>query len=286
MILLPFTESTLLARSTCLLVFYALSIDGFRAFMNLSPIVIQLKSLLKLTFALMLINAFSISGVASGGTITYVKPSNATDSNPNWPSGTAYTNNSGIAFTTGSSGPFDIDWVDLGLNTSNVTSGSASLTVALRSTNNSTPYSAVAGGTEYARDTVSFLMPPATYQYFNVNLTSLDLPNITSYSLLSNTSYALILYAPSQNIALGRTTGFANGTTNNFYTVTNGFTMLDTFRNNSPNYTNNTDSYPTFAISFGANTAAAVPEPSVLGIAGLVAGGGLFRRLRKRFRRG
>lgn len=249
--------------------------------------VIRLKRLIKVAFALVLTVSLSLVGVASGGTVTYIAPTNTYNSNATWPAvnGT-YTQNMGIAFTTGSSGPFDIDWINLDLNTSGITSGSASLTVALRNTTNSTAYSAVAGTTEYARDTVSFLMPTASGQFFNVNLTSLDLPNITSYSLLSNTSYALILYAPSANIAMGRTSGIANGTTNNFYTVTNGFTMLDTFRNNSANYSNNSSSFPTFAISFGANTTTAVPEPSVLGIAGLLAGGGLLRRFRKRFRRG
>ena len=237
----------------------------------------------------MLINAFSISGVASGGTITYVKPANAPNSNANWPAvnGT-YTQNFGIAFTTGSSGPFDIDWVNLELNTSNVTSGSASLTVALRNTTNSTAYSAVAGTTEYAKDTVTFSMPTTTATMFNVNLTSAQLPNNSAFSLASNTSYALILYAPSANIGMGRTGGFASGTTNTQYTVTNGFTMLDTFRNNSFNYFINSASFPTIGISFGATTAdpSVVPEPSTLGLGALVAAGGLLRRFRKRFRRG
>jgi hypothetical protein len=205
------------------------------------------------------------NNVALGG---FIAPANAPNSNANWPGGSSFSNNFGIAFTTGSSGPFDIDWIDLGLNTSTVTSGSASLTIALRSTTNSTAYSAVAGTTEFAKDIVTFSMPTTTSTAFTLNLGSAQLPNISAYSLASNASYALILYAPTSSIGIGRTTGFAEGTTNNFYTVTNGFTMLDTFRNNSPNYRNTSSSYPTLAISFGANPAA-VPEPTSMAIFGL-----------------
>jgi hypothetical protein len=247
-----------------------------------------MKSLINVTVALMLISAFSISGVASGGTITYVKPSNAPDSNTNWPGGTNFSNNYGIAFTTGSSGPFDIDWVNLELNTSSSTAGSASLTVALRNTTNSiADGKAIAGSTEYAKDTVIFTKPTTTSTYFPLNLTSAQLTNITSYSLASSTSYALIVYAPTVAIGMGRTTGFLDGTTNSQYTVTNGFTMLNTFRNNLT-YRNTLTSYPTVGISFGATTAdpSPVPEPSTLGIGALVAAGGLLQKFRKRFRRG
>lgn len=201
----------------------------------------------------------------------FIAPANAPNSNVNWPGGSSFSNNFGIAFTTGSSGPFDIDWIDLGLNTSTATSGSASLTIALRSTTNSTAYSAVAGTTEFAKDVVTFSMPTTTSTAFTLNLGSAQLPNISAYSLASNASYALILYAPTSNIGMGRTTGFAQGTTNNFYTVTNGFTMLDTFRNNSANLNNNASSYPTLAISFGANPTPppAVPEPTSMAIFGL-----------------
>ena len=242
---------------------------------------------MKVTFALMLIKAFSISGVASGGTITYVQPTNAPNSNVNWPGGTNFSNNIGIAFTTGSSGPFDIDWVNLELNTSTSTASSASLTVALRDTSNTTAYSAAAGTTEYAKDTVNFTKPTTQSTNFSLNLTSAQLTNITSYSLASSTSYALILYAPTVSIGMGRTTGFLENTTNNQYTVTNGFTMLNTFRNNLT-YSNSGTSFPTVGISFGATTAdpSAVPEPSTLGLGALVAASGLLRRFRKRFRRG
>ncbi len=199
-------------------------------------------------------------GVATGATITYIRPTNAANSNANWPAlnGT-YLQNFGIAFTTGSSGPFDIDWIRLGLNTSSVTSGTASLTIALRNTTNTTAYSAAAGTTAYATDTVTFSKPTTTSTAFSLDLTSAQLTNISAYSLLANTSYALILYAPSLNIGMQRTTGFLDGTTNGQYTVTNGFTMLNTFRNNSK-YSNNANSFPSLDISFGATVTAPVPE--------------------------
>ena len=228
-------------------------------------------------------------GVAKGATITYIEPTNTSNSNSNWPAvNGSYTQNYGIAFTTGSSGPFDIDWIKLGLNTSGITSGSGSLTVALRNTNNTTAYNAVAGTTEHAKDTVSFTMPTSATTNFTLNLTAIDLPNITAFSMQSNATYSLILYAPTVNIGMQRTTGFANGTTNSQYTVTNGFVMLDTFKNNTSNYSVNTSSFPTLAISFGATTAdpSVVPEPSTLGIGAMLVGGGLIRRLRNQFRRG
>jgi hypothetical protein len=66
--------------------------------------------------------------------------------------------------------------------------------------------------------------------------------------------------------------------------VTNGFTMLDTFRNNIPNYANSQGppvSYAVFAMSFGFE---AVPEPSTCAslLAGLACGGYLVSRRRKR----
>jgi hypothetical protein len=62
--------------------------------------------------------------------------------------------------------------------------------------------------------------------------------------------------------------------------VTNGFTVLDTFRNNTPNYANSQGppvSYAAFAMSFGA-----IPEPSTLALFSIFVGGGLLRRHRAR----
>ena len=217
--------------------------------------------------AALLIASSWLEGVATGETITYITPTSASNSNANWPAtnGT-YTQNFGIAFTTGPSGPFDIDWIRLGLSTSNVTANSATLTIALRNTTNATAYSAVAGTTAYAVDTVTFTKPTTTSTNFVLDLTSAQLTNISAYSLQANTAYALILYAPTENIALQRTTGFASGTTNGQYTVTDGFTMLTTFRNNS-NYSNNANSFPSLDISFGATVTAPVPEIDPSGLA-------------------
>ena len=220
----------------------------------------------------------------SGGTVTYVTPSAAMNSNANWPSASAsatYNQNFGYAFITGSSGPFNIGWVDLQLNTSSQTVGSGTFKIALHATNNTTAYSAVATSTAYATDLVSFTMPTTTSTSFTLNLTAAQLPNLSAFAMQSNTAYALILYAPSVNIGIGRHTGYANSTTNTFYTVTNGFTMLDTFRNNVK-YQNNASSFPSLGISFGATTgASAVPEPGTMLMSGLI-GLGLVYRLRRR----
>lgn len=198
--------------------------------------------------------------------ITWFKPTEVMNSNVNWPAvnGT-YTQNCGVAFTTGGSGPFSMDWIELELNTSGVTAGAASLTIALRNTNNSTAYSAVASTTEYAKDIVTFSMPTSTHTSFKLRLTAAQIPNISAYDMGSSSTYALITYAPSVNIGMMRKTGYANGTTNNFYTTTNGFIPLDTFRNNSANYASGGSSYPTLGISFGAT----VPEPSTWAMGGL-----------------
>ncbi len=218
----------------------------------------------------------------SGGIVTYVTPSEAMTSNANWSAvnGT-YAQNFGYAFTTGSSGPFSIDWVNLQLNTSGQTVGAGALTIALRSTTNIMAYSAAAGTTAYAADTVNFTMPTTTSTSFTLNLTAAQLPNLSAFAMQSNTAYALILYAPSVNIGMMRKTGYADGTTNNFYQVTNGFTMLNTFRNNVK-YQNNASSFPSLGISFGATTGlTSVPEPGAMFVCGLI-GIGVVYRLRRR----
>jgi len=91
-----------------------------------------------------------------------------------------------------------------------------------------------------------------------------------------NTSYALVLYAPTSNIGLQRTTGFASGTTNSQYTVNSGFTALSTFRNNN-NYSNNANSFPSLAISFGENS---IPEPTSVFLSAFAGGAMLMRRKR------
>lgn len=221
------------------------------------------------SFSLILGLCLSLCGSAGAADITWFGPADPMNSNATWPTvnGT-YTQNMGVAFTTGSSGPFSMDWVSLKLNTSGITSGSASIAIAIRNTTNPTAYSAVAGTTEYAKDTVAFTMPTTTGTAFTLNLTSTEMPNITSYAMTASTSYALIVYAPNVNIGLERHAGYANGTTNSFYTVSSGFVALDTFRNNSPNYTNTANSFPTLGISFGETV---VPEPSTWALGGVAA---------------
>ena len=220
--------------------------------------------------------SFGLLSAASAATITWIEPKDPVNSNANWPGGTAYTNNFGIAFTTGSGGPFNLDWLTLGLNTSSSTASTGTLKVELRDTTNSTAYSAVASTTVYSTDTVSFNKPTTTSTAFNLNLTASDLPNLTGYALQSNTAYALVLYAPSVNIGMGRTTGYSNGTTNAQYNVSNGFTMLNTFRNNSPNYSNNASSFPSLSIAFGELAPSAVPEPASTASALLLAAAGMM----------
>lgn len=227
---------------------------------------------------------FSIQKPVSGGTVTYVMPTEVSNSNANFPSASAsatYNQNFGYAFQTGS-GTYDIDWINVGLNTSSVTTGSGSVKIALHGTNNSTAYSAVASSTAYATDTVNFTMPNTSATSFLLSLTAAQLPNISSFTMQANTSYALILYAPSVNIGMQRKTGLANGTTNGFYTVSSGFTMLDTFRNNSANYSNNASSFPTIDLAFGSN---AVPEPASGVMAIIFFGGAAVRQWRKKNRK-
>ena len=219
-----------------------------------------------------------LAGQAFAAT-TWITPSDSANSNANFPAGTAYTSNFGIAFTTGPAGPFSMDWLTIGLSTSTVTTGTASFKVALRNTNNTTAYSAVAGTTEFAMDSVTFTMPTTTSTNFSLDLDPADFPNISAYAMQSNTTYALILYNPSVNIGLQRRTGYATSTTNNFYTGTQGFSVIDTFRNNSANYSNNANSFPSLAISFGETSA--IPEPGQsVGLVSFLASALLLRHRR------
>ena len=219
-----------------------------------------------------------LAGPALAAT-TWISPL-MTGSNANWPGGVngTYSQNFGIAFKTGSAGPFSMDWLQLILSSSGVTGGpTATLKVALRNTTNDIAYSAVAGTTEYALDTVSFTLPATTNTLFDVHFDLLGIPNLAAFEMQPDTSYALILYSPSVGIGMARHTGHANGTTNDKYTTSEGFAVLDTFRNNTANYMNTTNSHPTLSISFGA--ASAVPEPGPCVYLAAFAGGSLlFRR--------
>jgi hypothetical protein len=217
-----------------------------------------------------------IASASASTSVTWFGPSTSPNSNANWPGGTAYTNNFGVAFKTGPSGTYAMDWATITLNTSSQTAGSASFTLALRNTTNATAYSAVAGTSSYATDVVSFTMPTTTATSFTLSLTAADIPNISSYEMEADTAYSLILYAPSIGIGMGRTTGYASGTTNNNYTVNSEFSALNTFRNNST-YQNSGSSFPSLAISFGENT---VPEPTSIFLTAFAGGAMLLRRKR------
>lgn len=217
----------------------------------------------------------------SAAVTTWVEPTDAANSNVTVPTGTAYTSNLGIVFKTGSSGTFSMDWLRLALFS--VNSGAASFSVQLRNTDSETPYAGVAGTTLHASDTINFTRPTPTSTRFDVTFTAADAPNLMGYTMQPNTAYALMINSASTNFGLYRTTGYANGTTNGKYTVTNGFSVLDTFRNNTANYTNTSGSYPTFHMAFGANAPSAVPEPAGAGAALLLGSAGMaLVRRRKR----
>ncbi|MGA0840462.1 MAG: PEP-CTERM sorting domain-containing protein, partial [Pseudomonadales bacterium] len=219
-----------------------------------------------------------LASTAWATAITYVAPATAPNGSSSIPTSTSYTSNLGYAFQTGSAGPYDIDWITLQLQT-NSTATTGSFKIAIHAATNSTT-SAVAAATAYATDLVTFSLSGVSGSQLTLNLTAADLPNITNYQLLANTAYALIVYNTSTPLALRRTQGLADGTTNASYTVTNGFTMLDTFRNNGANYTNAAGSYPNFHISFGANAVAAPVPPTVALLSTLLIGG-LIRRRRR-----
>jgi hypothetical protein len=178
---------------------------------------------------------------------------------------TAYTNNLGVAFLTGGSGPFNMDWVTIELTSSN-TSTSGTFKLAIHDSTSTTPLVGVAGTTAYATDTVSFTRPATANTPFLLTLRAADIPNVSGYSMLANTAYTLFVYNASGSIALRRTQGLADGTTNAFYTVSNGFVALDTFRNQTPNYSNVAGSFVGFQIAFGQTV---VPEPSTWALGGI-----------------
>jgi hypothetical protein len=78
--------------------------------------------------------------------------------------------------------------------------------------------------------------------------------------------------------------------TNDRYAVNNGFTVLDTFRNNTPHYSNSQGppiSYVTFQMSLLGSSSPGPPPPDVPGplpILGALAGFRASRLLRKRMK--
>jgi len=241
--------------------------------------------LLRMVAGVVAVSGFCAT-TASGTPVAYVSLPTATNGSSSIQSGTTYTTNLGYAFKTGGSGPFSIDWVKLEL-TSGATSGSGSFKISINGTNNETPYLAIPNNTNHAADVVNFTTPGTANTPFDLILNAADLPSISAYSLLSNTAYSIFVNSASgSGIALRREQGLASGNDAiAAYTVTNGFTVLDTFRNNTPNYQNVTgSSWAAFAMSFGTTQATPIPEidPSGVGsVLALVSGAlGLLERRR------
>ena len=228
-------------------------------------------------FALLLIPT---ANLVQAGMVAWVE-NTVTNSNATFAVNASYTTNYGIAFKTGANGPYSIDWITIGLNSASSSNLSASFKVSLRNTTDTTPYSAAAGSTEHAVDTVSFTTPATTSTNFDLALTATQLPNISAFAMSANTAYSLIIYNSSaNNVGIQRQTGLAQGTTNNQYTVGGGFSMLNTFKNNNQ-YTNTANSYPTLDISFGQITGE-VPEPTSMAIFGLGTAAVFFKTRRRK----
>lgn len=193
--------------------------------------------------------------------------------------------NLGVAFTTGSAGPFTMSWLDLtlfGQSGASTATGSFSFKIALHATTNSTVGSAVAAGTALALDTVTFSAGDLVSGYQTKTLTASQLTNVMGYAMTANTSYALIIY----NYAAGDWTGGTPGVGRQqglyataadaaaAYSVSNGFTALNTFRNNAT-WSISAGNFPTLGISFGA-----VPGPGAMAMLGMSMIPGLRRRRR------
>jgi hypothetical protein len=134
----------------------------------------------------------SLPSSVSAGPVTFVTPKNAPNGSSSIQAGITYTTNLGYAFKTGSSGPFDIDWVSMNL-TSASNGVAVSFKISIHGTDNEIPYSAVASSTAYASDTVTVTTPGTSNTPFDVTFTSAEIPNIANLSLLSNTSYSLFV---------------------------------------------------------------------------------------------
>jgi hypothetical protein len=224
-----------------------------------------------------------LGGPAKAISTVYVAPLDAANGSSSIQSGTTYTTNLGYAFITGPSGPFDIDGINISL-TSGALSGSGSFKISLNGTDNTIPYSAVASSTVYAADTVNFTTPATANTPFDLILTAADLPNITAYQLLSSTPYSLFVNSQSgSGIALRRTQGLSSNT-NDRYAVSNSFTMLDTFRNNSPHYTTNPSSSTSYVTLQMSLLGPSSPVPGPLPVLGALAGFRASRLLRKRIK--
>jgi len=207
-----------------------------------------------------------VGSAAHAAPITWFAKADPSNGSSTISTSTIYTSNLGVAFKTGPNSTYSLDWVKLEL-TSGAANTDVTVKLSLRNATDDIAYSAVAGATEYAVDTLSFKTPATANTPFDLYLDANLIPDMSSYVMSGNTAYTLLLYNSSASVALRRRQGYAENTANDFYTVGGGFEALDTFRNNTPNYSNTTGSYVTFAISFGGTEPASVPEPPTLALA-------------------
>jgi len=216
-----------------------------------------------------------VGSAAHAAPITWFAPVDPANGSSSIPTIASYTSNLGVAFKTGPNSTYSLDWVNLEL-TSGTANTDITVKLALHDATNDIAYSAVAGANEYAVDTLSFKTPATANTPFDLYLDASLIQNMSSYVMSGNTAYTLLLYNSSASVALRRRQGYAENTANDFYTVGGGFEALDTFRNNTPNYSNTTGSYVTFAISFGGTEPASVPEPPTLALAASAIAGWWF----------
>jgi hypothetical protein len=235
------------------------------------------------------------SSTALASNVTWFAPSAAANGNASIGtssdplSGSLSAGNLGVAFTTGSAGPFTMSWLNLtlyGPSDALTAPGSFSFKIALHATSNSTVGSAVAASTAYATDTVTFSAGDLVPGYQTKTLTASQLTNVMGYAMAANTSYALIIYDYEALTYTGGTPGVGRqqglytsaAAAAAAYSVTNGFTALNTFRNNTT-WSIAAGNFPTLGISFGA-TASAVPGSGAMAMLGMTLIPGLRRRRR------
>ena len=164
----------------------------------------------------------------------------------------------GIFFTTGSSGPYNIDLISTVFMTDTGVAVGDTFTfnIDVRNVSGGLP-----GTTLYTTDTVTWQSTSAPGTDQNVNLGQADLPNISSYAFQSNTAYSLVVYgmkhlgSSANNVSMRR-----NTTTGAAQTVSyaDGFSNAGFFQNNF-----------TYTGSHSISIGTSVPEPSTLALIGL-----------------
>ena len=202
-----------------------------------------------------------VAGSAARADLIYVAATNMTFNSRGTMEGANYnsTGSRGIFFTTGPSGPFTINLIDTVFMTDLGVAAGDTLTFKLDVRNVS---GGLPGTTLFATDTVTWqsTSAPATDQ--NVSLRQADLPNISTFAFQSSTAYAMVLYSmeylgsPNNKVSMRRNTTLGAASTVSY---TDGFSNAGFFQNNF-----------TYAGSHSISVGiVAVPEPSVLALAGL-----------------